>query len=140
LNLLSGLDVFPTKPPFSQPQKFSPPSHCGHSRHGSQQPQVAAQLPHGLKRLWHEDERPGRGVAKVHETEFVGRVRRLAALPDDDEADRAVKAVFATLQRLLGSPTGTEGEAWDVFSVLPKDLKRLWLAAVEAETGQGGPS
>jgi hypothetical protein len=38
-----------------------------------------------------------------------------------------VHAVFGTLQRLLGSPSGTEGEAWDVFSVLPGDLKRIWL-------------
>jgi hypothetical protein len=50
-------------------------------------------------------------------------------LPDDGEAERAVKAVFGTLQRLLGSPTGKEGEAWDVFSVLPKDLKMLWLSS-----------
>jgi hypothetical protein len=33
------------------------------------------------------------------------------------------------LQRLLGSTTGMEGEAWDIFSQLPKDLKRLWLEA-----------
>ena len=36
-------------------------------------------------------------------------------------------AVFATLQELLGSPTGMEGEAWDLMSQLPKDLKKLWL-------------
>jgi uncharacterized protein (DUF2267 family) len=89
---------------------------------------VAAQLPRSLKRLWGA---PGAGgpVSKVHGAEFVGRVRQFAVLPDDAEAERAVRAVFATLQRLLGSPTGKEGEAWDVFSVLPKDLKRLWLAA-----------
>ena len=40
-----------------------------------------------------------------------------------------VAAVFATLQELLGSPTGIEGEAWDVMSQLPKDLKKLWLGA-----------
>ena len=94
---------------------------------------VAAQLPTGLKRLWQEYERPGRGVAKIHEPEFLGRIRRRAILPDDAEAERGVRAVFATLQALLGSPTGKEGEAWDVFSVLPKDLKMLWLAA----RGQG---
>jgi hypothetical protein len=38
-------------------------------------------------------------------------------------------AVFKVLQVLLQSPTGQEGEAWDVFSQLPKDLKRMWLAA-----------
>jgi len=90
---------------------------------------VAAQLPTGLKRLWRAEGRAGWPVEKVHEHEFVERVRHFAVLPDDQEAERAVRAVFASLQRLLGSPTGTEGEAWDVFSVLPKDLKMLWLAA-----------
>jgi uncharacterized protein (DUF2267 family) len=92
---------------------------------------VAAQLPKGLKRLWQEQEQAGRGVAKIHEPEFIGRVRQRAILPDDAEAERGVRAVFAALQGLLGSPTGKEGEAWDVFSVLPKDLKMLWLAARE---------
>ena len=91
---------------------------------------VAAQLPAALKRLWAEWEQPGHGVARTHRAEFVGRVRHRAA-PDDVEAERAVKAVFGALQKLLGSPTGREGEAWDVFSVLPKDLKLLWLEAGE---------
>jgi uncharacterized protein (DUF2267 family) len=52
-------------------------------------------------------------------------------LPDDAEAERAVRAVFGALQRLLGSRTGREGEAWDVFSQLPKDLKQLWLDAAD---------
>jgi uncharacterized protein (DUF2267 family) len=91
---------------------------------------VAAQLPTGLRRFWEAD--PVKGpVEKIHEFEFIGRVRRFAELPDRIEAERAVRAVFAALQRLLGSPTGKEGEAWDVFSVLPKDLKMLWLSAQE---------
>jgi uncharacterized protein (DUF2267 family) len=90
---------------------------------------VAAQLPTELKRLWEEWEREGRGVEHTHRAEFVGRVRQRTGLPDDAESERAVKAVFSVLQQLLGSPTGKEGEAWDVFSVLPKDLKLLWLAA-----------
>lgn len=94
---------------------------------------VAAQLPTPLRRLWEEWDRPCRPVAKTHEQEFMGRVRRWAVLPDDAEAERGVRAVFAALQTLLGSPTGNEGEAWDVFSVLPKDLKRLWLAAREPQ-------
>lgn len=90
---------------------------------------VAWQLPAGLKRLWRVEDREGRPVQKIHQREFVGRVRQFAGLPDDAEAERAVRAVFSGLQRLLGSPTGMEGEAWDVFSVLPKDLKMLWLSA-----------
>jgi uncharacterized protein (DUF2267 family) len=90
---------------------------------------VAAQLPTGLKRLWLENERSDRPVDRMHLPEFIGRVRLHAALPDDAEAERGTRAVFAALQHLLGSPTGIEGEAWDVFSQLPKDLKRLWLDA-----------
>jgi uncharacterized protein (DUF2267 family) len=97
---------------------------------------VAAQLPTGLKRLWNvgeplsgAGEALSRPVEKIHRAEFIGRVRRRAALPDDEEAERAVRAVFRALQRLFGSPRGREGEAWDVFSQLPKDLKQLWLDA-----------
>jgi hypothetical protein len=39
--------------------------------------------------------------------------------------------VFKGLQRVLGSATGKEGEAWDILSQLPKDLKQLWLEASE---------
>jgi uncharacterized protein (DUF2267 family) len=92
---------------------------------------VASQLPIELQVLWLENERIDRDVRKTHETEFVARVRYYASLSDFDSAQRGVRAVFATLQEALGSPTGTEGEAWDVFSQLPKDLKKLWLAAHE---------
>jgi uncharacterized protein (DUF2267 family) len=92
---------------------------------------LQAQLPTGLKRLWRADERPGRPVEKLHAEDFIGRVRHWAALPDDAEARRAVCAVFAALQHALGSTSGREGEAWDVLSVLPKDLKFLWLEAAE---------
>jgi uncharacterized protein (DUF2267 family) len=90
---------------------------------------VAAQLPTGLRLLWEFLDRPERDVRKIHGPQFIGEVRFIAALPDDAEAERAVVAVFATLQELLGSLTGLEGEAWDVMSQLPKDLKKLWLGA-----------
>lgn len=92
---------------------------------------VAAQLPTGLKRLWLENETADRSVTRTHLADFLGRVRQHAALPDDAEAERGVRAVFGALQRRLGSPTGMEGEAWDVFSQLPKDLKMLWLEAAK---------
>jgi uncharacterized protein (DUF2267 family) len=94
---------------------------------------VAAQLPPGLKRAWLEYERPDRSVLRTHLAEFLGRIRQHGALTDDAEAARGARAVFAALQQLLGSPSGIEGEAWDVFSQLPKDLKRLWLDAAKAE-------
>jgi len=93
---------------------------------------VASQLPADLRVLWLENERFDRGVRKTHETEFVARVRYFADLATFEDAERGVRAVFATLQQALGSPHGTEGEAWDIFSQLPKDLKKLWLAAHEA--------
>ncbi len=98
---------------------------------------VAAQLPERIKREWLERERAGRTVDKVHAPEFIGRVRRQAGLADDTEAERAVLAVFRALQRLLGSPSGMEGEAWDVFSQLPKDMKKLWLRAGETAAATG---
>ena len=72
-------------------------------------------------------ERREQPPSRVRRDEFVGRVRQRAVLPDDAEAERAVRAVFAQLQALLGSATGREGEAWDIYSQLPKDLKTLWL-------------
>ena len=95
---------------------------------------VAAQLPVPLKRLWLSFDRPERQVRRVHLAEFVGEVRRMAGLPDDIEAERAIRAVFKVLQKSLGSPTGISGEAWDVMSQLPRDLKQLWIAAAEEES------
>jgi len=94
---------------------------------------VAAQLPADLRRLW-EDESGGaeRRTGRIGREEFLGRIRIGAGLPDDHEAERAARAVFRALQKALGSPHGREGEAWDVLSVLPKDLKLLWLAAAES--------
>jgi uncharacterized protein (DUF2267 family) len=94
---------------------------------------VAAQLPTRLKHLWQDGDRPDRQVERTRKLEFLGRVRQSSGLPDMAEAERAVTAVFSALQTLLGSPTGREGEAWDVFSQLPKDLKALWLAAGERD-------
>ena len=88
---------------------------------------VAAQLPTALKRMWEAGDRPAQRPERIHKAEFLGRVRQHAVLPDDAEAERAVRAVFGALQRLLGSRTGLEGEAWDIFSQLPKDLKALWV-------------
>jgi uncharacterized protein (DUF2267 family) len=92
---------------------------------------VATQLPAALRRMWLENERSDRVVRRTHQEEFIGRVRNLTGLSDDIEAERAVKAVFSVLQEALGSPTGCEGEAWDILSQLPKDLKMLWLTAHE---------
>jgi uncharacterized protein (DUF2267 family) len=90
---------------------------------------VAAQLPVPLKRLWGANRRGSSEPEKLHAPEFVGRVQHRAALHDEREAERAVRAVFGALQLLLGSHDGLTGEAGDVYSQLPKDLKLLWVSA-----------
>jgi uncharacterized protein (DUF2267 family) len=90
---------------------------------------VAAQLPASLKMLWMSFDRPNRQVRRVHEPRFLDEVAQMAGLENERDAERAVIAVFTVLQEALGSPTGTEGEAWHVLSQLPTDLKRLWLNA-----------
>jgi uncharacterized protein (DUF2267 family) len=92
---------------------------------------VAAQLPTSLKMLWMSFDRPERKVRRVHEGQFLREVARMAGLEGEREAETAVAAVFAVLQEALGSPDGTQGEAWHVMSQLPADLKQLWLNAGE---------
>jgi len=92
---------------------------------------LEAQMPGKLRSLWASFEAPGRGVKGIHKTEFVRKVAELAGIPEI-EAPRAVRVVFGVLQATLKSPTGQEGEAWDIFSQLPKDLKRMWLEAARA--------
>ena len=96
---------------------------------------VAAQLPTTLGILWAKGDRGDRTVASTQLPEFLAHVRSRAGLTDGEAAERAVKVVFAALQELLGGRRGLDGEAWDVFSQLPKDLKMLWLAAGEQKDG-----
>jgi len=93
---------------------------------------VAAQLPTSLKMLWLSFERPERKVRRIHEAQFLDEVARMTGLGNHHAAERAVIAVFTVLQEALGSPGGTQGEAWHVLSQLPADLKRLWLSAGES--------
>jgi uncharacterized protein (DUF2267 family) len=89
---------------------------------------VAAQMPHALKKLWTSYEKVDWPVIRrIHAEEFIGEVRKIAALPDEAEARPAVIAVFGELQKMLVSPHGVEGEAWDVMAQLPKHLKKCGL-------------
>ncbi len=96
---------------------------------------AGAQMPGRLKSLWASFEAPGREVARVHKAEFVKKVSELAGIPEN-EAPRAVRVVFGALQAMLKSPTGQEGEAWDIFSQLPKDLKKVWLGAARTQASR----
>ncbi|MFZ1119859.1 MAG: DUF2267 domain-containing protein [Candidatus Binataceae bacterium] len=94
---------------------------------------AAAQMPTGLKQLWLASESPGREVRRIHKSDFIREVSERAEI-QEVEASHAVRVVFQTLQRLFQSPTGKEGEAWDIFSQLPKDLKKLWIDAARLQS------
>jgi uncharacterized protein (DUF2267 family) len=90
--------------------------------------QVAAQLPHDFKLRWHAFDAPGRDVRRTHKDDFLHHVMEVAEVSKIQASGR-LTVVFKALQMLMNSPSGREGEAWDVLSQLPKDLKRIWLAA-----------
>src|SRR6516164_5906361 len=92
---------------------------------------LAAQLPRALKARWHTFDTPGRDVRRTHRDDFVRHIAAVAEI-DHMQAGKALLATFKTLQMALGSQTGQEGEAWAVFSQLPKDLKKAWLQATES--------
>jgi uncharacterized protein (DUF2267 family) len=96
---------------------------------------TGAQLPDRLKGLWVSFESPGREVKRIHKTEFIRKVSELAEISESDAA-HAVRVVFGTLQAALKSPTGQEGEAWDILSQLPKDLKKLWLSSARSQAAR----
>jgi uncharacterized protein (DUF2267 family) len=85
--------------------------------------QLCAQLPVALKVVWEEGEKSGRRPLKLHSEEFCRRVAKEAKAPDR-EGRRVTLAVFAALKEQL-SP----GEADDVLTQLPRDLKALWTEA-----------
>jgi uncharacterized protein (DUF2267 family) len=86
--------------------------------------QAAAQLPRELKLMWGSGEAPGRRPVKMHRREFYDRVRGEAGLASLVDARSATLAIFGALKDQI-SP----GEADDVLSQLPKDLKAVWELA-----------
>jgi len=89
---------------------------------------LAAQLPGALKRMWHSLDAPWRDVRRTHERDFIRHIADTVEI-GEAKAEKSLIAAFKAVQMLLNSPSGKEGEAWDVFSQLPKDLKRVWLTA-----------
>lgn len=92
----------------------------------------AAQLPGEFKTRWHAFDLAEREVTRSHKDDFVRHISSVAEL-DELRAGRALMAAFKAIQIHLKSPTGQEGEAWDIFSQLPKDLKHVWTAASKME-------
>jgi uncharacterized protein (DUF2267 family) len=86
--------------------------------------QVFAQLPRELKAVWGEGEEAERAPEKMDAAAFLERVMREAELPSLPQARWMTLAVFAALKEQLSA-----GEARDVMSQLPKDLKELWAEA-----------
>jgi uncharacterized protein (DUF2267 family) len=82
---------------------------------------AAAQLPRPLKILWWAGEAEGRRPLKMHRKAFNERVKQEAGLASEREARRVIHAVFGALKAQL-SP----GEAEDILTQLPKDLKPVW--------------
>jgi len=89
---------------------------------------LSAQLPGEFKRMWHALDAPGREVRRTHKQDFIKHITDAAAI-DEVSAIQGLMAVFKALHIMFRSKTGMEGEAWNVFSQLPKDLKHLWTAA-----------
>ena len=81
-----------------------------------------AQLPRELRALWGEGEGDeARQPLRLHRKDFYARVQSEAGLGSEREARMVTGAVFAALQAQL-SP----GEADDIHTQLPKDLKVVW--------------
>ncbi len=98
---------------------------------------LAAQLPGEFKQRWHSFDVPGREVADTHSQDFTRHLARAAEV-DEAVAKKGLMAAFKALHLLLNSPTGQEGEAWHVYSQLPKDLKRMWIAAASMPPARPG--
>ncbi len=92
-----------------------------------------AQLPTRLKRFRTRGGAAAKAI-RFRKEEFFRRVGLLTRLPRE-EVPHATQAVFNVLQAALQSPTGHEGEAWGVFSQLPKDLKKIWSQASRLSDG-----
>ena len=76
-------------------------------------------------------------MRRTHKEDFVRHITEVTEI-SAIQATAGLTAVFRALQMLMKSPTGREGEAWDIFSQLPKDLKRIWLAAADMPMPPGG--
>lgn len=92
--------------------------------------QVARHLPTALRPLWRD---PG-AIAHPFQLEFLGDLMEHGAFATSVEAEQAVVAVFATLQRHLDRTTRNTRAFSAIFGQLPQDLAVLWRAAEACAT------
>jgi uncharacterized protein (DUF2267 family) len=74
--------------------------------------------------MWMTDDRRDRKPLKLHRREFYDRVKRQADLATVRKAELVTDAVFAALKEQL-----SKGEADDILTQLPRDLKAVWVHA-----------
>ncbi|MBX5482242.1 MAG: DUF2267 domain-containing protein [Myxococcaceae bacterium] len=89
---------------------------------GEEARDLNAQLPIKLQEIISEARKPlqGRSVAKIHRDEFVSAVAGALGV-DEQRAETMIRNVFLTVRAHI-----SEGEAKDVASQLPLDLKPMW--------------
>jgi uncharacterized protein (DUF2267 family) len=90
---------------------------------------VARHLPTALQPLWVDNARHPGTIEQPYKLEFLGDVMECGALPNSIEAERAVVAVFAVLQRRLDRVTRNARALSEIFGQLPQDLAVLWHEA-----------
>jgi uncharacterized protein (DUF2267 family) len=93
---------------------------------------LVAQLPFFVKAIyvdgWKLSRSPDRSLRTVEDfvEEMMVRTPRTAPFdfPDDEQAERAARAVFRVLKKHV-----SRGEAVDVEAELPRELKEFWASA-----------
>jgi uncharacterized protein (DUF2267 family) len=81
---------------------------------------LGAQLPMLVRGIYYEAWDPSHAPVKLKAEEFVERFIERAVLPPGRDAIEALKASARVMRRHV-----TAGEAEDVFSMLPTELRRL---------------
>ncbi|MFU8816319.1 MAG: DUF2267 domain-containing protein [Pseudomonadales bacterium] len=83
---------------------------------------LAAQLPMLIRGIYFEGWRPSNKPLKYrHKEQFIEQVRREAPSVTDDEAERAVSAVFHQLSTEIDG-----GEVEDVRNAMPQEIREMW--------------
>lgn len=93
---------------------------------GEEASNLAAQLPFKLQEILAEAGRPasGKPIEKFHKGDYVAAIARDLG-KSADQAETIIRNVFTAVRSRV-----SEGEAGDVESQLPKDLKPLWARPI----------